>query len=121
MKQVELDYLTPQKKKISLQARVGLIFAIAPFFLFCVVEFFLFNDETQFNSYQDAAMTVGILGCPIIAVVLGQLALRRMKRDPNLRGRGLAIAALTLGGLWLGFWLFAIGAHVVMWVNSLGT
>lgn len=33
----------------------------------------------------------------LLAVVLGHLALRRMRRDPFLRGRGMARATLALG------------------------
>jgi hypothetical protein len=43
-----------------------------------------------------AALVVAIVGVPLVAVVLGHLALARI-RDRGTGGRGMAIAALVLG------------------------
>ena len=43
----------------------------------------------------------------ILAVIFGHVALSQTKRDPNLRGRGMAIAGLVLG--YVGIALLIIG------------
>jgi hypothetical protein len=65
--------------------------------------------DTEKSSYYSelaiASLTIGIL-CfmqlfglerSIAAIVFGILALRRIKQDETLRGRGLAIAGIVLG------------------------
>lgn len=60
-------------------------------------------------------LCTGVLAAP--AVILAHLALARLRRDPFLRGRGMARAALVLGygtlivltlfvaSVWVSFWL----------------
>lgn len=61
--------------------------------------------QQQTDGFAIAALVTGILGMNIVAVVLGHLSLSRMKKDPNLGGRGMAIAGLVLGYVVLTFWV----------------
>ena len=65
---------------------------------------------TRLSAYAVIALIAGLLGCvppaAITACILGVLALRELNRDPGLRGRGLAIAGLSLGFLSLAGWVF---------------
>lgn len=58
-----------------------------------------------------AALITGIIGAGIIPVVLGFMGLKRTKRD-RTRGRGMAIAGIVLGILWM------IGGAVWVFVNA---
>ncbi|HEX6311414.1 MAG TPA: DUF4190 domain-containing protein [Acidimicrobiia bacterium] len=67
-----------------------------------------------------ASLVTGILFCfavtPIVAVVLGHLALDQIRdSEGTITGRGLAIAGVTLGWIFLG--LTALG--LLAWVISL--
>ncbi|WP_454048817.1 DUF4190 domain-containing protein [Cellulomonas sp. Marseille-Q8402] len=57
-----------------------------------------------------AALITGIIGMSVVAIVLGVLGLKRTKKN-GTQGRGLAIAGLVLGGLWL---LVSIGVGVAI-------
>src|SRR5687767_4979964 len=71
------------------------------------------------NGPATASLVCGILGCvPFItslaAVVLGIVGIRKA-RDPNVGGKGLAIAGLILGILGLGTWgLFGGGIFALV-------
>lgn len=60
-----------------------------------------------------ATVILGPLGC-VPGIVCGHLARRAMRRDPNLRGRGLATA-----GLMVGYALLAIGLVLTAFVAAL--
>lgn len=67
-----------------------------------------------------ASLVTGILFCfvvtPVVAVILGYLALEQIRdSEGTLTGRGMAIAGVTLGWVWLG--LTAVG--LLAWVISL--
>ena len=60
------------------------------------------------NGLAIASLVFGILGCipflsGLLAVVLGFLGIRKA-RDPQVGGKGLAIAGIILGVLSLGIW-----------------
>ena len=58
-----------------------------------------------------ASMVLGIVWVywigSILAVIFGHVALSQIKKDPNVRGRGMAIAGLVLG--YVGIALLIIG------------
>jgi hypothetical protein len=54
----------------------------------------------------------------IVAIVTGHLARRRIRRDPTLRGGGLALAGITLGYAGIALIAGAIGLFVYSGVHS---
>lgn len=52
------------------------------------------------DGYAATAFGVSVVGCCPVGVPLGLMALRRIRRT-GVRGRGLAIAALVLSGVWI--------------------
>jgi len=67
-----------------------------------------------------ASLVTGILFCfvvtPVVAVVLGHLALDNIRdSDGTISGRGMAIAGVTLGWIFLGL----IAIALLGWVVSL--
>ena len=103
------------KKKTSHLARLGLLCGIAPFIISCVVMacLFGFDESDSPTTFQNAVQALAILGWPIAAIVLGFLALRQIKQNPILGGKGVAYAALIVGGLWLVLFATAalVGSH----------
>jgi hypothetical protein len=69
-----------------------------------------------------ASLVLGITGCvlfacflvvPILAVILGYLALDQIADSGGARrGRGMAIAGVTLGWVWIG----VVGVLAVIWI-----
>lgn len=66
------------------------------------------EKSTFYSELAIASLTIGIL-CfiqlfglerSIAAIVFGVLALRRIKQDETLRGKGLAIAGIVLGAIY---------------------
>lgn len=67
-----------------------------------------------------ASLVTGILFCfvvtPVVAVVLGHLALDQIRdSDGRISGRGMAIAGVTLGWIFLGL----VAVALLGWVVSL--
>ncbi|MGH8985068.1 MAG: DUF4190 domain-containing protein, partial [Acidimicrobiia bacterium] len=67
-----------------------------------------------------ASLVTGILFCfvvtPVVAVVLGHLALDQIRdSDGAISGRGMAIAGVTLGWIFLGL----VAVALLGWVISL--
>jgi hypothetical protein len=58
-----------------------------------------------------ASLVFGVLGFTgltlVLAAALGIRALGQIRRDPGRRGKGLAIAGLSLAGFWLTVWVVA--------------
>jgi hypothetical protein len=68
------------------------------------------------NGAAIASLIFGVLGCipilgPLLAIVFGFVGVRKA-RDPNVGGKGLAIAGIILGVLWLGIYGMFGGAIV---------
>ena len=59
-----------------------------------------------------ASMVLGILWVywigSILAVIFGHIAISQARKDPTLRGKGMAIAGLVLGYIGVGFLVLAI-------------
>jgi len=65
------------------------------------------------SGYAQAALILGLIGiifnpCLILAIIFGAVALKKMKTDPNLEGRGQALAGLWIGIIGLILWILAI-------------
>jgi hypothetical protein len=76
--------------------------------------------EERTDGYAIASLVCGIVGffCiipAIVAIVLGFMSLNRIKQDPALGGRGMAIAGIVLGFVWaIGGIIFGIIYVVVL-------
>ena len=53
------------------------------------------------------ALVFGII-IPIVGIILGIIALVKIKKDPNLKGKGLAIAGIVIGAVWIFLWFILI-------------
>ena len=57
-----------------------------------------------------ASMVLGIIWVfyigSVLAVILGHVALSKMKKDPSIGGRGFAVAGVVLG--WIGVGIFIL-------------
>ena len=60
---------------------------------------------------------VGIVTA-IPAVICGHIAMGRMKKDPNLQGKGLAMAGLIMGYLGIVVSVFSLIWAIVAWIVS---
>ena len=65
------------------------------------------------SGHATASLILGLIGiivnpCLIFAIIFGAIALNKMKKDPNLEGRGQALAGLWIGIIGLVLWIFAI-------------
>lgn len=59
-----------------------------------------------------ASMVLGIVWVywlgSILAIIFGHVAISQMRRDPNLRGKGMAIAGIVLGYVGVAIFVLAI-------------
>jgi Co/Zn/Cd efflux system component len=60
-----------------------------------------------------AALVMGILGLffnllAILAIIFGGIGMSQTGKDPNLKGRGMAVAGLVLGIIGIIGWIIAI-------------
>ncbi len=62
-------------------------------------------QEKRTSGMAVAALVLGILGLSLFAIIFGAIAMNQTKRDPNLSGRGLAIAGLVLGIIGMISWV----------------
>ena len=65
------------------------------------------------SGYATASLVLALVGiiinpCLIFAIIYGAIALNKMKKDPNLEGRGQALAGLWIGIIGLILWILAI-------------
>lgn len=70
------------------------------------------------NPWAISSLVVGILWIwwvgATLAVLFGFIALREIRNAPHVHGgKGLAIAGITLGGVWIGLGLIGLGAHFI--------
>ena len=73
------------------------------------------------NGPAIASLILGLLGCipllgSLLAIVLGFVGIRKA-RDPQVGGKGLAIAGIILGVLWLGIYA-AFGGTILAVVRG---
>lgn len=75
-----------------------------------------YGGPRRTNSFAIAALVLGILGVSLIAVVFGHLALSQINQSQGREtGRGLAIAGLVLGYLWmLAALIFIVAVFVIV-------
>lgn len=82
---------------------------------------YAYDAPSRTSAAAVTSLITGILGClvitPIIAIITGIIGIRAT-RTPSVRGRGLAIAGLILGLLWLLVGVAGLAGSVVMWKNS---
>jgi hypothetical protein len=79
--------------------------------------------STKTSGLAIASLVTGILFCfvvtPVVAVVTGHLALDNIRdADGTISGRGMAIAGVTLGWIFLGLVAIALLAWVVSLVAA---
>ena len=61
-----------------------------------------------------AALVIGIAGfvffgpLSILAIIFGAIGISQINRDPNLKGKGMAVAGLVLGIIAGAFWIIAM-------------
>ena len=65
------------------------------------------------SGLATAALTLGLIGiiinpCLIFAIIFGAVALNKMNKDPNLEGKGKALAGLWIGIIGLVLWILAL-------------
>ena len=98
------------KKKTSPLARLGFYCAIVPYIVSCCLMATVFGivEPDSRTTFQNVVEFLVLLAGPGAAVVLGVLALRQIKRNPILGGKGFAYTALVLGGLGLLFWVISL-------------
>jgi uncharacterized membrane protein YvbJ len=74
-------------------------------------------EGTRTSGFAIAALVLGILGVSVLAIIFGAIGINQTGKDPNLKGRGMAVAGLVLGILWLigvVFWIIA----AIVWSAS---
>jgi len=74
-----------------------------------------------------ASLVCGIVGATLCyfcalggipAVICGHMALSRIRNAPGMQGRGMALAGLILGYVWIGLTALAVIALVLAFVTS---
>ena len=69
---------------------------------------------TRTSGMAIAALIIGIAGfiffgpLGILAIIFGAIGISQINRDPNLKGKGMAVAGLVLGIISGVFWIIAI-------------
>jgi hypothetical protein len=76
------------------------------------------------NGFAVTSLICGIVGCFLIssiaAIIFGALGIRKANREPMAGGKGLSIAGIVLGAVWLlGYALF--GSAIVALVSGTST
>ena len=87
------------------------------------------EKSTFYSELAIASLTIGVL-CfiqlfglerSIAAIVFGVLALRRIKHDETLKGKGLAIAGIVLGAIYCLIAIAVIPQAIEVAKNMMGT
>lgn len=80
-----------------------------------------YGQPTRTSAAAVTSLICGIVGClaitPIIAIITGLVGIRATA-NPAVRGRGLAIAGIILGVLWLLSFAAAGAGGFAVWKNS---
>jgi len=70
------------------------------------------SSQSEQSGLAIASMVLGIVWLywlgSVLAVIFGHVALSQMRKDPSIRGRGFAIAGVTLGWIGVGLLLLVI-------------
>jgi hypothetical protein len=80
--------------------------------------------ETARNSgLAVASLVLGIVGVfinplSILAIIFGAIAMSQTGRNPNLKGRGMAVAGLVLGIVVAAFWIIIVFVGSAFWWAS---
>lgn len=66
--------------------------------------------QQKTDGFAIAALITGILGVlgGILGIIFGAVSLNRIGKNPNLKGRGMAIAGLVLGIAYLVIVIFVV-------------
>jgi hypothetical protein len=71
------------------------------------------------SGFAIASMVLGIVWIywvgSILAIIFGHIALSQIRRNPNLRGRGMAIAGVVLGYIGMAFFALGVLALAASW------
>jgi heme/copper-type cytochrome/quinol oxidase subunit 2 len=64
------------------------------------------------NGFAIASLVFGIIGGVLLALVFGYIALSQIRRSGGRQGgRGLALAGVTLGWVWLGIVIILVAVN----------
>lgn len=71
-----------------------------------------YPQQGRTSGLAIASMVLGIVWVywlgSILAIIFGHVAISQMRRDPNLRGKGMAIAGIVLGYVGVAIFVLAI-------------
>ncbi len=59
------------------------------------------EGETRTDGFSVAALVLGILPLSLLAIIFGAVGISRCNKHEDLRGKGMAVAGLVLGIVWL--------------------
>jgi hypothetical protein len=59
------------------------------------------GERPRTSGFAIASLVFGIIGGILLSVIFGIVALVKIRGNPQLRGKGMAIAGLVLSGVWL--------------------
>ncbi len=70
-------------------------------------------ETARTSGLAIASLVLGIVGIfinflSILAIIFGAIAMGQTGRNPNLKGRGMAVAGLVLGIIVAAFWIIII-------------
>jgi hypothetical protein len=70
-------------------------------------------EHVRTSGLAVTSLVLGVIGLifsflGILAIILGAIAISQINREPDLEGRGLAIAGLVLGIIDIAVWLLVI-------------
>jgi hypothetical protein len=60
------------------------------------------------SGFAVASLVLGLIGFSILAIIFGGVAIGQAEKDPNLSGKGMAVAGLVLGSIELVIELLAV-------------
>jgi hypothetical protein len=68
---------------------------------------------TQTNGFAIASLVLGIVGfflnpLSVLAVIFGAIALSQSGKNPDFKGKGMAVAGLVMGIIVIVFWVVII-------------
>lgn len=91
------------------------------------------NNTKSTSGMSVSSMVLGIVGivfvwapflgviCAILGIIFGGIGISQTKKNPNLTGRGMAIAGLVCGIIGIAVWVIVIAAIGIFGVFSTTT